>query len=401
VIDGAQMNNTLIADYSAIYAANVDRLVIANSAIGWAEQPHDAIRLQDCGDVEIDGVQLGNGVNGLRADNVGRITMRGNSGFASFGLTNVGFSPVAASLDFQTGQYRVGNAVYSQLTDLPGYSYSRSGVRGEVKPGSGVLMFPANTPAIIPGVGYFSRGPLMNRFFSSRALNSNPWLRSGLNVIADQFAAPDLSMTADKLVGASGATDAFEFQGVSPNSGVATVSVFAKMSELRWLILFGNNGGNAAAWFDLRDGVPGTITGAAAVKQSYMHDCGNGWFLCVLVCSTGSQPNAGLQLAEADGVLSITNADGTKGCHAWEASCYNADLPLPPVITTGEQTRPNVERDLMRFALPNGRYIAAYTFGDGSKQSVPVTILDGKFELSTHSSVLRSALVRSLVVAQN
>jgi hypothetical protein len=355
VIDGAQMNNSLIADYSAIYAAAVDRLVIANSAIGWAPQPHDGIRLLDCGDVEIDGVQLGDGVNGIRADNVGRITMRGNSGFASFKLANVGFSPVVAKLDFAIGQYSVGSTSYAQLQALPGYSYSRSGAKGEVNPANGVVMFPGNTPAIIAGVGYFSRSEITNRFFSSRDLLSD----------------------------------------------MATVSVFAKMAELRWLILFCSNGANAAAWFDLQNGVTGSIGGAAAVKQSYIYNCGGGWYQCVLVCSASSAPNAGMALAETDGSFALTNPNGTKGWHGWEAGCYNAALPLPPVITTGGQTRPTVGQDTMRFALPNGRYLAAYTFDDGSTQSVPVSIFNGVFEVATNPGVLNRSVVRSVTVVEN
>jgi hypothetical protein len=401
-IDGCQMNNTLIAEYSAIYAEAVDRLIISNSAIGWAQQPHDGIRIEDCGDVEIDGVQFGDGVNGLRASKVGRITMRGNSGFGSFNLASVGVSPVVARLDFENGQYNVGGTAFGKLTEIPGFSYARVGRRGEVYPGSGVITFEAGVPAIIPGVGYFSRGALVNRFYSSRDLDLPPWYKAAVSVLPNQIAAPDGLISGDKVLAVAGATATAEFQGVPPNSGFATVSMFAKMAEMQWVSLYCNDHSHAAAWFDLQNGVVGAIQGAAQHKEAFIYDCGTGWFLCVLVCTAaGPGDNAGAAHAQVDGSRALTHMDGTKGFYAWGAGCYNVALAFPPVITTTTSARPTIGADEMAFSLPNGLYNAGYTFDDGSVQSIPVSVFDGSFRLGTHGSALRRPIIRGVVVVAN
>jgi hypothetical protein len=398
VIDGAQMNNTLIEGYSAIYAEAVDRLTISNVAVGWAPQAHAGIRLRYCGDVELDGVQLGNGVNGLVAQNVDRLTLRSCKGITSLDLQAIGISPVAADLDFENGSYQLEGTQLGQLIQLPGFSYSRTGSKKELGSASALATFAADVAAILPGLGYASRDALTNRLYASQAFNAGNWIRIGLAATPDSHAAPDQSMTADKLTVQAGVGEALAAQGVAPNNGLVTTAVFAKAAGKRWLAVCCNGTSNIA-WFDLQQGVVGSVVGAGTRKDGYIYDSGGGWYLCVLVCSAASAANCLYRPVDADGSLAVAGGSGVDGVVAWEASCYNAALRRPPVITTGN-SRASTGRDLMRFDVADGRYLALYVFDDGSRQAVDLTIRDG-YTIDTHPSVLSSAIIKRVQLVRN
>lgn len=75
------------------------------------------------------------------------------------------------TLDFVNGFYAVGGERTRALRALPGFSYARTGNKGEYD-GTRVLFQNASVPAILAGVGYYSRQSLTNLFTGSAFLTT-------------------------------------------------------------------------------------------------------------------------------------------------------------------------------------------------------------------------------------
>lgn len=81
------------------------------------------------------------------------------------------FPGFALALDFLKSRYRQGSTYRTAITELGGYSYTRTGVKFELNTSSALARFAANVPGIVPDVGYFSRGALTNKCTNH---NANP-----------------------------------------------------------------------------------------------------------------------------------------------------------------------------------------------------------------------------------
>ena len=148
--------------------------------------------------------------------------------------------------------------------------------------------------------------------------------------------------TADKMVEvAATGTHRVSANGVNPAAvGVATLSlktsVYFKKGSRNWAWInasdLGQNG--ATAWFDLNNGVVGTVSvvGAGSGQSSSITSVGNGWYLCTLTV----KPNtvAGdvfvyFGMSTADTVTSYAG-DITKDLYIWGADLRVAnDTALP------------------------------------------------------------------------
>jgi hypothetical protein len=73
----------------------------------------------------------------------------------------------ALALDFKNGAYRSAGLLTGDVTQLPGYSYTRSGPKSELNANGTPVPFAANVPGIMPGVGHWSRAALTNIFLNS------------------------------------------------------------------------------------------------------------------------------------------------------------------------------------------------------------------------------------------
>jgi len=88
-------------------------------------------------------------------------------------------------------------------------------------------------------------------------------------------------------------------------SGVSTFSAYVKAGTLNWVRL-DFVGGGSKGYFDLQNGVVGSVTGSPI--DSAIEDYGNGWYRCsVTTTSTGS--GVGIIPAESDGSISGTSGN--------------------------------------------------------------------------------------------
>jgi hypothetical protein len=88
-------------------------------------------------------------------------------------------------------------------------------------------------------------------------------------------------------------------------SGVATFSAYVKAGTLNWVRL-DFTGGGSKGYFDLQNGVVGSVTGSPI--DSAIEDAGNGWYRCsITTTSVGS--GVGIVPAESDGSISGTSGN--------------------------------------------------------------------------------------------
>ena len=146
------------------------------------------------------------------------------------------------------------------------------------------------------------------------------WAKSNATVTANAIAAPDGTLSADKLV--EDATNNFHRTSQVPTltATPTTASVYAKAAGRNWLY-FANASSTQGAYFNLATGVVGTVLAGTTAS---IISVGNGWYRC----SITSTPAAGAQnysiyTANADASYVYTG-DGTSGIYVWGAQLSNS-----------------------------------------------------------------------------
>lgn len=183
--------------------------------------------------------------------------------------------------------------------------------------------------------------PGYNILLRSQEFDNASWVKTACSISANNTTAPDGTTTADKFVEDS--TTAVHF--VSQNTTKAavalpyTISVYAKAAERTWLRVGGNDGasGNALAWFDLANGVKGSLSqnGSWTVLSSSIKSVGNGWYRCSVTFSSNTVTTiqTHFTLSTGDNVASYAG-DGSSGLFIWGAQTEAAYSATTYVATT-------------------------------------------------------------------
>lgn len=203
------------------------------------------------------------------------------------------------------------------------------------------------------------------------AFDAASWTKTRSSVVANATVDPLGTSLADSLVedATAGATH-FAQEGFWQfiASQPATVSIYAKAGTRSWIYLgdaAGPNSTNPGVYFDLTNGVQGTLTGTGA--SASITPAGNGWYLCTL---TGVNPNATfhVRLATADGTSSY-NGNGTGNVYLFGASV--TQIATPPASRI---IRMSAKRDgLVAMGLPMLRLLGAR---DGTSLVVQIWFYD-------------------------
>jgi hypothetical protein len=161
---------------------------------------------------------------------------------------------------------------------------------------------------------------------------ATPWnLTSSLTVTADAIAAPDGTMTADRMVEvASTSLHAVLHANINVVVGEThTTSVYAKAGERTWLGIAPSNQA-PADWFDLTNGVVGTSANGGVITS-----VGNGWYRCsITLVAAGALVGPYFYLRTANGQTGIYLGDITKGLYLWGAMLNKGSAPGVYLATT-------------------------------------------------------------------
>jgi len=167
---------------------------------------------------------------------------------------------------------------------------------------------------------------------SSDFSQTTPWnLLSNLTVTTNAVAAPDGTLTADRLVEtATTANHSMLHANIAAVSGETyTYSVYAKAGERTWLAIAPANQA-PTDWFNLGTGALGTTAKAGAIS-----DAGNGWYRCSIteVAATTTR-TIYIWLRTADGQTGTYAGSTSNGLYLWGAQVNRGATPATYIATT-------------------------------------------------------------------
>ena len=163
------------------------------------------------------------------------------------------------------------------------------------------------------------------------------WTNTRSSEVVNAVAAPDGTVTADKLVEDSSASnDHVINQTASVSSSTTyTTSVFLKAGERTWAFINMVDVGISSyrSWFNLSTGQTGTNDSGNSSTITYV---GNGWYRCTVTrATTSSQTSVRIEvgLSTGDGVINYSG-NGTSGLFIWGAQLSVGPYPLDYTPTT-------------------------------------------------------------------
>jgi len=109
------------------------------------------------------------------------------------------------------------------------------------------------------------------------------WTQVGTTITANSTTAPNGTLTADTIAWGSYVGQNFI------HSGVHTFSVYAKYIGTQWLFIENYNFDDLGAWFDIQNGVVGTIASGVTAN---IESVGSGWYRCSVTMTATSAYNS-------------------------------------------------------------------------------------------------------------
>lgn len=254
-------------------------------------------------------------------------------------------------------------------SQLPGYTYTRTGEQGAVDSTGAVSYYADNVPAINDR-GYHAYGALTNYVLYSQDFTNGWAFFNGGTLDSNVAAAPDGTTTADRINFAANAESQL-FRVVAPSVGQVTNGVWARAEA-------GTKKFRLKAFFSPNDNYSADFT-ATTEWQFFAYPFNHG--------------------ANAQGQFAVVNeaAGGTGSILIWQAQLIPGNFPDGgPIIRTAGATA-SIGASALAFTVPNGTYDATYTFSDDTTQNnAALTIADGTLNLPADFSPNKN-IIKSLV----
>ncbi len=245
-----------------------------------------------------------------------------------------------------------------------------------------------------------------NKILRSQEFDNASWTKTRATVTANALTAPDGTLTADKLVEDSTASNShFCQQGITlaAAGNRFAVSGFARADTRSQVALRGSDGTNSfQGLFDLVAGTAATsVAGTGAVVRAYLERwvdvLGVPWYRCVVIGTAGSATASvnGMALLASGGSTSYSG-DGASGLYLWgfqaEETENGATSYLPTVGSTVTRTTEALTATWPLVPGPLTFYADLIEIGQGLENVSPkrlVQIGDG----TTRSILMQSTLV--------
>lgn len=269
-------------------------------------------------------------------------------------------------------------------------------------------------PNNIPRIEYDTDGNLLgllieesrtNLILNSSDFSAGSWTTQGASIsAATNITAPDGTTNSFKLIESAG-TAVHRVQGAPAAGGTtSTMSCFMKKAERSWGNINFSGLGNGQAWFDLENGVLGTVQSSVTAR---IEDYGNGWYRCSVTATPTSFAATDIKPANADDTTSYTG-DGTSGIYVFGAQTEAGSFPTSYIKTTGSTASrsadvASIDVDQFGYNQSEGTLFAEYNPFSVSGTARGVFELSsgtGDDKMHSRASVDKHWLVRSGGVTQ-
>ena len=156
-----------------------------------------------------------------------------------------------------------------------------------------------------------------NLLLRSEEFNDASWSKVNVTTTANTTTAPNGTITADSVTPNTATTLFYTQQNFTTTaSTIYTWSVYVKASGFSWVFLDAFDGSNHRTWFDLTNGVIGTVE---AGNTSTITSVGNGWYRCTLTrSSAGGSTSYAVAIVSGNNSLHGTG-NSSNGIYLWGA----------------------------------------------------------------------------------
>lgn len=151
------------------------------------------------------------------------------------------------------------------------------------------------------------------------------WTKNNSTISPNAIAAPDGTLTADKLIEntATGSHDVRRIVAVAATDSLYTLSAYVRPAErtLIELRFYGPDALGVSAFFNLGTGTLTSVSGSYTEASGAIVAAGGGWFRASLTARTNSAATTleSVLRLNAAGPVSTYLGDGTSGVHIWGA----------------------------------------------------------------------------------
>jgi len=164
------------------------------------------------------------------------------------------------------------------------------------------------------------------------------WTKINLTVVDNTAIAPNGTLTAATLTDNSTTGRHILYYQDSPVIPANTISIYAKANTATWLSLDLYNTQDRFTYFDLANGVIGTVGTGITATMTYV---GNGWYRCS--CSTSSSTNGWIHFGVADSNGVDSYAGTGKSIFVWGFQRELGSAPTAYMPTTTRLNLPTID----------------------------------------------------------
>ena len=158
------------------------------------------------------------------------------------------------------------------------------------------------------------------------------WSTGGINtpITADSIASPDGQTTADLVIESTFTGTHVIYQTFTAAAQEYSYSVYAKAKERTWIKLAFSTGAGGGAFFDLQNGVVGTVDSGYSAT---IEDAGDSWYRCKITATgTAATYYPAVYIASNSSTISYAG-DGTSGLYLWGAQLTTTSYPVDYIST--------------------------------------------------------------------
>jgi hypothetical protein len=181
-----------------------------------------------------------------------------------------------------------------------------------------------------------------NLYLRSEEFDNSSWAKVAATVTANATTSPSGNLTAEKLIATAASSTHLIVQqpAGAVNGTTATVSIFAKASELSRIQLLNNGGGFGVANFNLSAGTAALVSGVSASIENF----GNGWYRCIMSYIPTITGNFNIQVRLADNSGNTTFlGNGTDGLFIYGAQIEAGSNATSYIFTTSASVTRNAD----------------------------------------------------------